>query len=406
MKANRTSFLNVLPARARHRQFRFPVAKAAVLAAFACGLIGCGDFKPPTYQDIVGKDDEKSADKKDARTAVEKGAPSKSVAKENTVNAPNPGEKAKSNEPPKKADPAPAPSRTPEQVMADLEANEFKVGSDAEISSLLAALGEKADLVTKLNLDGAKVTPDGMLLLDEFPRLVDLNLSNVSLSSSGWEVLAKLEQLEILNLYRSSITDDDLAAIRGLVQLKELNLSRTKETSDRGHDNLADLANLEVLDISGNDHVTGSNIAQILAKKHGLNKLRVLIANNTRFGTAGMPGLEAQKSLEVVDVGATGLANNGMGGFKGCTNIKELYLGGNQGITNAAMGHVKKMSQMEHLELRNLNGVGNDGIAQLIGLKRMTFINLDGTKVTSDGIRELKKKIPKLEVRYGGKTFE
>jgi Leucine-rich repeat (LRR) protein len=371
----------------------------AAIGMMLFAMSGCGDFKLPKASEIAaeftGKEDE-------AKTETKKPA---------APETPSPAESAAAVKPAPAQPPVapetkePARTTTPEQVLADLEAKEFKVANDVEFQNLVDGLGERASEVTKLDFENSKVSAEKMPLLESFTQLKDLNLTAMSLTSDGWEPLAKLTTLEKLNLERTSIDNAGLANIRGLVHLKDLNLKRTTQVTDEGHYNLERLKELEKLDISSNQTIKGGGFVHCRNAK-GLGNLRELIANNTQFGQDGMGGIQHLKSLEVLELGKTGLTNIGMGAFRKCTGIKRLLIGQNAGITDVGMAELAVLKDLEFLELFNLTNVTNIGLSYVKKAKQLQYVNVTGTRINEEGMRALKKLIPNVKIKKDNKVIE
>ncbi len=393
-------------------QFQLSLCFALAGAGLSIAISGCGEYKPPTFGEIVDK--VKNGDTTEAKKETPKPAPTQQAAAPQPI---TPLAPANPSTNPQVAPQiglggegqgqaaAPARARTPEEFIAEFDKNGSIVVDDNGLKSVIGALGDRTDLVTKLDMTGAHVSPDGMQLLAKFPKLVDLNLSNAALTSASCEPLAKLVGLEKLNLSQSSITDPDLVYIRDLVHLKELNVSKIKDVSDEGHTNFAKFRQLEVLDISLNNRITGDGFASV-RKQGGMSPLRVLIANNTQFGKVGMNSLAGLKSLETLEVADSSLTNTSLGGLRSCPKLKWLILDENRSVTDKGLVELERLKQLEHLEARNLTRMSDLGLSQVKGARNLQFVNVDGTGVTNSGLRGLKKLIPNVQIKWQGKIYE
>ena len=66
--------------------------------------------------------------------------------------------------------------------------------------------------------------------------------------------------------------------------------------------------------------------------------------------------------------------------------------------TDADVAHLAVLAKLTHLDLGYNPGVTDAGLKHLTGLRRLTGLLLYGTKVTDDGVAEMKGALPKLMV--------
>ncbi len=193
-----------------------------------------------------------------------------------------------------------------------------------------------------LYLEGARITDQGLAVLEGKRRPVRLDLSDTRVGDQGLAHVEGLRSLEILYLNGTGVSGDGLARLRGLISLTTLGLRGTMVT-DAGLAHLKGLSRLESLDLDGTK-ITDDGLPRLV----GLTKLTTLSLSETLVSDVGLTYLE------------------------GLTSLTWLNLDGTQ-ITDSGLASVKRLTNLETLEIRSL-------------------------KVTPAGVKALQLALPKLKI--------
>ncbi|MCE9527649.1 MAG: hypothetical protein K8R36_16530 [Planctomycetales bacterium] len=169
--------------------------------------------------------------------------------------------------------------------------------TDAMLQELAAIPEEFRGRLTECNVSGSKVTDAGVLELAKFPNLILINLiSCPGIGDSGLAGIKDLTNLESLRFDGTKVSDAGMIHLRNLTRLKVLGLGQTAVT-DAGFAKLQELPQLEEIYLSGTT-ISGSGLRKVNLG----TSLRILKADASSFGIAGMGGLGAHKNLEEVDL--------------------------------------------------------------------------------------------------------
>jgi hypothetical protein len=379
-----------------------PCARSGLCLLFAMLLgfpAGC-DKGLPKVQDLIGQGD------KEKENAPAANAPPKQPGQKTEQ---KPAEKvARAPEKPKPPveKPKPVPSADPEKVIARFNEDGAKIREDADIESLIARLGDRTDLVTQLDLSSSNVTETGMMLLPQFPNLIDLNLKATHFNPPGWEPLAKLSNLEVLNIAETLITNGDLQHLSSLTKMKELYIDKCPKIGEVGFaQTFMGYTELEILSLNGNQSLDGRGFAEI-RKRKGFPNLRVVAASKSKFGTLGLASCTGLKSLETLELGDADVGSRAMAGLKGCVNLKRVLLGFNGHLNDLGLVVFKRAKQLEYLDLHNCKAITDNGIRSLSNCHKLQLLNLDGTKATNKMAEAIQKKFPDVEIIIAGRKFQ
>ena len=148
----------------------------------------------------------------------------------------------------------------------------FATLSDVEVNDeLIAPLAGVSEQVAWLNLAGANVTDEGLLVIGGLPNLAKLHLENTQITDAGLAHLSALDKLEYLNLYGTQVTDAGLEHLKSLPKLKRLYLWQTKVNYEPA---MALAASVEGLEVNlGWDH-PGVRRARLTAELERATKQR------------------------------------------------------------------------------------------------------------------------------------
>ncbi len=162
----------------------------------------------------------------------------------------------------------------------------FKRFRSDEIAKLDAsAAGDYADSVAfncillqsiiSYNAARSSLSPVGFRQLEMLRNLQDLDVSGSSLAA---EALAKYPRLKQLNALCASSVEGDMAAViaelKGSKKITRLHVGYDR-LSDKDMTNVASLANLTTLQLTGNDGVTDAGLKQLLSHLKHLQSLEI-----------------------------------------------------------------------------------------------------------------------------------
>lgn len=103
--------------------------------------------------------------------------------------------------------------------------------------------------------------------------------------------------------------------------------------------------------------------------------------------------------LTWVNLGGTGTTDDVLASVQGLKNITRLHLE-NTRVTDAGLKHLKELRYLEYLNLYGTD-VTDAGLMQLRGLKNLKKLFLWETRVTPKGVAALQQAMPALEVNMG-----
>jgi len=234
---------------------------------------------------------------------------------------------------------AAAPIKTsglPVPVDEDAVAAIEKLGGKVQIDSLFGV-----DYVAKVDLSQANATDATFLHLNGLTNMRDLRLGG-TMTDSGLEHLKGLTSLTVLTLRSTKVTD------RGLVHLK------------------------------------------------GLKSLITLFLHDTEVTDAGLVHLDELTSLQMLDISGTKVTGTGLVQLKTLTNLYTLLLGPK--VSDAGLVHLKLLTSLKMLSLHRNNKVTDAGLVHLKDLTSLQSLYLQGTSVTTAGVKDLQSALPKCRI--------
>jgi Leucine-rich repeat (LRR) protein len=283
------------------------------------------------------------------------------------------------------------------------------------------------DDVIWLNLECQYCLTDaGLKELKDFKNLKYLNLSQDNVTEAGLKELKGLKHLRTLVLSNTHVmgewTDGVLRTLReiGLLHaLREaqleggqrpsgpdevfvLYLSGYDKMTDAGLKELKDLKNLQMLDLA-RTKVTGVGLKEF-------KNLQTLDLSNTQVSEEGLKELKGCKNLKYLNLKGTAVTDEGLKELKGLKNLRTLYLpvvtdgvlrslrevGLLHALANAQAEGGKRPAGDDDMIYLDLSGtqVTNEGLKELKDLKNLRVLSLLNTKVTDEGLKELKEALP------------
>jgi internalin A len=306
------------------------------------------------------------------------------------------------------------------------------------ICLLMAIAGLQAQ--TALDLSASWTTDADLDRVTGMAKLERLSLAQTRVTDAGLERLHELKQLRELDLYFAEFfTDDGIAALKGLSNLERLNLRGTKVTS-RVFEPLSHLTALQTLDISYSQ-IDDSGV-ELLAE---LPRLERLALGGTRIGVVALSSLKLLPALRHLDLSGmqrvdsghwgltlsaavlgelgtlesleslnvSGAVLNDIGADKpglkeekrqsldgleklaGLQNLAKLDLSRTP-VNAAGLLALRGLGKLRELRLALANNIDDSAIPVLIGWKSLRVVNLEGTRMTAEGIAQLRAARPDL----------
>jgi len=248
------------------------------------------------------------------------------------------------------------------------------IGRDATDQSM-ATVGKMKSL-EDLCIGSRGVTDAGMAELANCLSLKSLNISRCSMTGKGFSHLENIKSLREVNIQSTDITDDGLSQLAKIESLKKLKLDRTRVTGE-GLAALKELPNLKELHLRhinlGNSGI--SNIAGI----EGLTILVLSFPENINFGDKELAQLSVLNTLSEIRIIQPDASLS-------C-------------VTDRGLEHLFELTALEILSLATCcENVTDTGLRHLEGLTSLENLRLDGSRITMEGVKQLKKKIPEVSV--------
>ena len=285
-------------------------------------------------------------------------------------------------------------------------------------------------LVIMLPAAGAAQTPDaalaadiekqgGFVVRDAKGQIVEVSLARTWATDADVERVAAIKTLKKLDLSLTYVSDRGAEAIGKATQLEELNLFTAEFITDTAIAYLRGNTNLRVLNLRGTD-VTDTSMEYVSK----LSNLRSLDISFTQIADVGMEHLAPLSQLEELNVGGMKISGAALHVLKYLPNLKRLSFYGTQ-RRNAGMCWAPVMTDIEldtialltNLEELNIGdgvalGAGRPqelgarageaecritggtritdlGVAKLVNLKKLRYLNLSGSVVTGGMLKTL-----------------
>ncbi len=235
-----------------------------------------------------------------------------------------------------------------------------------------------------LDLSASWTTDGDLDRVAGMARLERLHLGQTRITDAGLDRLRGLRELRELDLYFAEFfTDDGVAALAGLQKLERLNLRGTRVTS-RVFEPVSKLVGLRRLDVSYSQ-IDDSGV-EMLAELPGLEWLSM---GGTRIGVVALSSLKALPALRHLDLSGMQRVDSGHWGLT---------------LSAAVLGELGTLEGLESLNLSGavLNDIGADkpglkeeqrqsldGLEKLAGLRKLEKLDLSRTPVNAAGVRAL-----------------
>ena len=141
-------------------------------------------------------------------------------------------------------------------------------------------------------------------------------------------------------------------------------------------------------------HVNDDTIMPLLAK---LSDVRHIALYGTDVTNRGLKDLSHLQNLKFLTVSESKLRDESLDALSPLKlewlSLRRTWVG------DVAIASLKDMTSLEHLDLERTR-VSDRGLKSLEGLYNLRSLDLGRTKVTAAGAEELRKKLPKCEIRW------
>ena len=129
---------------------------------------------------------------------------------------------------------------------------------------------------------GTKLTDASLVVIPEFPSLIELDLGGAPVTNAGMEHLSRAERLSTISLWETKISDNGLIPLTRLPNLTDIHLAKTR--------------------------LTDAALKHLLAMK----QLKSVILDGTAITDAGLPQLYEMRQLTYLSLVGTQVTANGV----------------------------------------------------------------------------------------------
>jgi hypothetical protein len=254
--------------------------------------------------------------------------------------------------------------------------------------------------VVGVSLCGAKVDDDLLKCLSAFPHLRTLDLCKTDgLTSNRLRFIANLKELEALNVSRCpDVLGHGLCALSALKNLRALDVSYCPQVEDDVLEFFAEIfPKLRSLDISGCKSVRAAGLRELRV----LTALEVLTAADCDFTDAEVREIAAVTSLRVLSIaGSPRTTVVGSKALSALERLEVLDLSGSPAVTSAVLATLApKLQKLQVLTMAHCPQLANHSLKQLRTMKQLHTLRLAGCEQLEDyGIEYLVHAVPNLKV--------
>jgi internalin A len=256
-----------------------------------------------------------------------------------------------------------------------------------------------------LSLDNTRISGRALRHVHNLTRLEKLSLNYTKIDDDGMAFVAELTRLEYLGLSRTKVTDAGLWHVRGCTEIDTLVLFDT-DVGDQGLSYLTNWKKLQTLNLQGTN-LTDAGIRHLRA----FPQLSVLLVSRTTVGDEGAAHLGEMPALMEIHLERTRVTAAAFEALRirmpqlttWCYDDVDLA---NQPVTQASWTQIAwrfpALDRVNRLKLINLSGTPatDEWLKDLMLLTNVQLIDLRNTNVTAGGVAELRKALPKCEIRH------
>ena len=228
---------------------------------------------------------------------------------------------------------------------------------------------EQSAAQTKVETLGGGWTGRGAISIDF--SAMKMAQESKTISDADLAVLAEVENLEMLDLSGSPISDAALKHIAGLTKVNTLNLTGTKVTGE-GIKSIIDLP-----------------LFQITYKN---------CPDDVAVAIADIP------SVKILQLDGQNLTNAGVAALAELPDLRQLTLSGTQ-ITDEGLATLVHLKNLNALDISNTD-ITDQGLAALGGLSSLNSVSLTGTQVSQAGVDKLQQLLPDTFIDFQDQEFD
>jgi Leucine Rich repeat len=234
--------------------------------------------------------------------------------------------------------------------------------------------------------------PRGQLLASLPTAEVPFALAIEKAKDADLKGLAKLKSLRMFGLWQSAVTDAGLKEVAGLARLRSFEV-RSKEVTDAGLRHLARLEGLTSIALGDCPKITDAGLKDLA----GLTQLESLSLRGTGVTDEGLKQLKTFERLRLLDLSATKVTDAGLKHLAALKQLRSLYLS-HDGVKGPGLKDLAGLDKLETLYLFD-TPLTDEGLRHLAGMKQLKLLHLNLTQVTREGVAQLQKSLPKLEIK-------
>lgn len=264
----------------------------------------------------------------------------------------------------------------------------------------LATVAKLASLQHLGSLNASRLTDAGVTRLAGLGALRSIYLERSRLTDESFRVFGRLHQLEHLYAPGAQISDAALFCLRDSPYLRSLLVGDDRcargnacEVTDVGIQSLAQLLNLEELDLRGS-RITSTGLAHLAH----LTKLRVLnLSYSPCLGDDALKHLANLRNLEVLSLNNTGVSSAGLEHLRNLTKLRVLALSADCAVADEGVAHLSGLKNLEELKL-HATGVTSSAAKHLQGLTKLRCLDLSENREIDEEVLEPLANLPSLEM--------
>jgi Leucine-rich repeat (LRR) protein len=273
--------------------------------------------------------------------------------------------------------------------------------------------GAPVVMVAIANIESMDDLPD---LLAAFKHLRHLKISGPGLTDADFAQLAALPVLDLIEI-AGAITDEGMKHLKSFKSLRGLSIDCTgkRKVTDAGLQWLKDVPELQQFQVRS-DQITDAGLSALEAVPNltllalpssrvtladtlavgQLKKLKVLSLINCPITDAGMKEIGKLTTLESLYLGMAPITDTGLAELTPLSNLQLLYLDSCLNLRDACTT-IAGFTSLRRAVLTD-QPVTDEGLMKLAGLPNLEFLNIIGTWVTPDGVKEFQKRCPNVSL--------